>query len=448
MTTASRPAARQPRRGDGRVPPHNLPAEESLLGALLLDRRAQDDVCPSLLPEDFYKPIHQYVFAAIQALHQTGIGAVDVVTVAEELRRAGLLDEVGGVEAVNAFITNTPAISNAGRYRDIVRDAAILRQVLGLSGEIAELVYGEPDDVMKMIEDVISKFSTIELSPGKTVQTTSGRDFLANPPAPYDWVVPYIIEAGDRFLLTGGEGARKSMTLLQWAIMTAAGRHWWTNDPVPPRRTLFIDLELGEVKTRRRAALMEAAAEWASGTTYHEYIDFYSASESWDITTREGATKLASKIAQTSPAVVILGPLYRLTSGVARHGDIGGEDQAKQAAFALDKMREKFGCAIIAETHAAKGDLGRGRDLRPFGSAVWLRWPEFGHGLSKRVPDGIGYHPDQRALQPWRGDRDPREWPEYFDWSVKPPVGAWPLTARFDPSNQPSWASPLKHGKW
>ena len=80
------------RRVDARVPPHNLNAEESLLGALLLSRDVVSNVSEQgLLVEHFYKPAHQHIYAAIRGLMASG-QPVDVVTVADELRRSGLLE--------------------------------------------------------------------------------------------------------------------------------------------------------------------------------------------------------------------------------------------------------------------------------------------------------------------------------------------------------------------
>ena len=85
--------------GAGRVPPHNLPAEESVLGAILLSRDALGAVVEAgLRYDDFYRPAHQHIFDVACAVSQNG-SPVDTITVAEELSRLGLLEQVGGVEA-------------------------------------------------------------------------------------------------------------------------------------------------------------------------------------------------------------------------------------------------------------------------------------------------------------------------------------------------------------
>src|SRR5215218_8264590 len=122
LAESSRDRPRPIRRGDGRVPPHNLSAEESLLGALLLSRDAVGAAAElGLSVGDFYKPAHQYIYDAVRGLNGSG-EPVDAVTVADELRKAGLLDEIGGAEFLLELQNATPAISNVSRYAKIVQD--------------------------------------------------------------------------------------------------------------------------------------------------------------------------------------------------------------------------------------------------------------------------------------------------------------------------------------
>ncbi len=141
----------------GRVPPHNIDAEESVLGAMLLSRDAIGVVSEmGLNPQDFYRPANRHIFDAIRALYATASPA-DTVTVADELRRAGLLDEVGGPGALHELQNATPAISSAGHYAKIVQDTALLRQLIFAAGDIAEIAYGEPDDVTKALDEAETK---------------------------------------------------------------------------------------------------------------------------------------------------------------------------------------------------------------------------------------------------------------------------------------------------
>lgn len=135
-----------------RIPPQNLQAEASLLGAMLLSRVAIDVAIGFLTPDDFYKPAHGHVFEAIVGLHARGLPA-DPTTVADDLTRAQRLDSIGGPATLTSLQAATPATSNAERYARIVADHSALRRLIGVAGEIAELGYQVPDDVAATIDE-------------------------------------------------------------------------------------------------------------------------------------------------------------------------------------------------------------------------------------------------------------------------------------------------------
>ncbi len=141
--------------GSGRVPPSNLEAEQSLLGAMLLSRDAIATAAEIVHAEDFYKPAHTHVYDAISTLYSAG-EPVDPVTVAEELRRAGLLDAVGGASTLISLQANTPATTSAARYARIVEELALLRRLIGAAGDISELGYSRPADVTKTVDQAES----------------------------------------------------------------------------------------------------------------------------------------------------------------------------------------------------------------------------------------------------------------------------------------------------
>ena len=136
-----------------RVPPHNLQAEESLLGAMLLSRDAiVAAVEVQLSAEDFYKPAHGHIFDAITSLYAQGDPA-DPVTVAESLTRAGVVDAIGGPGILISLQAGTPAIGNAGRYARIIEEHSLLRRLIRVAGDIAELGYNLPDDVAAAVDE-------------------------------------------------------------------------------------------------------------------------------------------------------------------------------------------------------------------------------------------------------------------------------------------------------
>jgi len=135
----------------GKVPPHNIEAEASLLGAMLLTVDAIIDATQVVEAAHFYKPVHQSIFSAITALYSRG-EAVDVVTVNDELKRAGVDDSVAGTGALMSLSAGTPAATNATHYARIVYEHAILRSLITTAHEIAEIGYSQPEDVQSAID--------------------------------------------------------------------------------------------------------------------------------------------------------------------------------------------------------------------------------------------------------------------------------------------------------
>jgi replicative DNA helicase len=118
------------------VPPHSIEAEQAVIGGLLLDAAAWDNVADVTRPEDFYRPDHQAIFEAIGTL-ATGGKPCDVVTVSEQLERNGKLEEAGGLAYLSQIVRDTPSAANVRAYGEIVRERSLLRQLITAGSEIA-----------------------------------------------------------------------------------------------------------------------------------------------------------------------------------------------------------------------------------------------------------------------------------------------------------------------
>lgn len=115
-----------------RVPPHSIEAESSVLGGLLLDNAAWDRVGDLLQPADFYRHEHRLIFEAIENLVGAA-KAADVITVHERLRAHGQDGATGGLTYLNALAQFVPSAANIRRYAEIVRERAVLRQLIAAS---------------------------------------------------------------------------------------------------------------------------------------------------------------------------------------------------------------------------------------------------------------------------------------------------------------------------
>lgn len=112
------------------------------------------------------------------------------------------------------------------------------------------------------------------------------------------------------------------------------------------------------------------------------------------------------------PALLVVGPLYRMHAT-----DMAKEEPARQLTRVLDSIRARHNCAIVVETHAPHAGPIGARNLRPVGSSLFLRWPEFGYGIAPAKEDGVF------DLRSWRGARDERAWPRQLAWGGP---GRWP----------------------
>ena len=139
-------------RGEGfdRTPPHDVAAEQCVLGGMLLSKDAISDVMETIRPDDHYRPAHQIVHEAILELYGRGEPA-DPVTVSDLLNKRGELARVGGPSYLHTLIASVPTAANAGYYARIVRERAILRRLVEVGTRIVQLGYsgdGEADELV------------------------------------------------------------------------------------------------------------------------------------------------------------------------------------------------------------------------------------------------------------------------------------------------------------
>jgi replicative DNA helicase len=127
---------------DIRTPPHSVEAEQALLGGLLMDSVAWENVADVVRAGDFYRPDHQLIFEAIGALAGNG-RPCDAVTVSEQLQRTGLLEEAGGLAYLGSLVRDTPTAANVRAYAAIVRERALLRRLIRAGTDIAASAFSE-----------------------------------------------------------------------------------------------------------------------------------------------------------------------------------------------------------------------------------------------------------------------------------------------------------------
>lgn len=144
-----------------KIPPQNLEAEMAVLGSMLLDEDAISISCESLDTNSFYRDTHQKIFASMLDLYNAN-KAVDLITLTDQLKRDGILEEIGGVSFLTALANSVPTSANISHYVSIVKEKSILRTLINNATKIVGLCYesdGNIDEVVDTAERFIFEVS-------------------------------------------------------------------------------------------------------------------------------------------------------------------------------------------------------------------------------------------------------------------------------------------------
>ncbi len=135
-----------------RVPPHNIEAEQSVLGSLMLDKDAIIRVADLVRPGDFYKSDHNVIYETMLELYEER-EPIDVLSLANKLEEKGKLDAVGGSGYLASLVNVVPSASNVAHYAKVVQKKSLLRRLISAASEIVEMGFNEEEDVQKVLDD-------------------------------------------------------------------------------------------------------------------------------------------------------------------------------------------------------------------------------------------------------------------------------------------------------
>ena len=152
-----------------RVPPQNIEAEQSVLGAMLLEKDAIVKVEEILLPQDFYREAHKIIYKTILQLAEKN-EAADLVTVTESLRREGKLEDIGGITYITYLANAVPTAANVIYHARIIEEKSLLRKLVTAATEIAGMGYEANDEISNILDTAEKKVMSIG-------QRRMGQDF-------------------------------------------------------------------------------------------------------------------------------------------------------------------------------------------------------------------------------------------------------------------------------
>jgi hypothetical protein len=249
-------------------------------------------------------------------------------------------------------------------------------------------------------------------------------EFINEEDPDYDWIVPDLIERGDRVVWTGFEGLGKSMLTRQLAVTVAAGIDPFLWKPIDTKRVLLIDCENSKRQSRRKFRPLAAASIRAQQRVPDGGLRLIHKPKGIDLTRPDDAAWLIERVTAHKPDLLVIGPFYRLHAA-----DMNDERAARHVVSVLDEARDKTDAALFVEAHAGHGESGsgRGRSVRPLGSSLLMRWPEFGYGIAP-----VGDDVKLVEVKAWRGARDERNWPKRLTWGEP-----WPWQVAPDDDDMP-----------
>lgn len=230
----------------------------------------------------------------------------------------------------------------------------------------------------------------------------------------YEWVIPGLLEQSERVIVVAAEGVGKTMLARQVGLLSAAGIHPFSFQPMEPIKTLTVDLE-NPGRIIRRTGRSIALQAMAHARVSRLNAELLTRPSGMDLLKASDRAILEEALDKVRPDLLVIGPLYK---AFLDPGGRTSESIALEVAKYLDTIRTVYKCALWIEHHAPLGTSMTSRDLRPFGSAVWSRWPEFGISLQ---PDPTALGAYVYDVRHFRGARDERQWPTKMKRGVRFP---------------------------
>lgn len=401
---------------------HDIHAERAMLGATIQRPDAARQHFLALPVKAWWDLQHDLVASVIREQYNRGEPVDPQIIARKAAQRTGTDDQARRVSMLVLELHGLTLSGTLDWYADKVRSLAAVR----LAAEAAQRFVQRHDALVDDDDALSSQIAMLRTAcddadlarrPTGVGEPPMSLDELLSTPVQFDWLVPGLLERTDRMILTGFEGTGKSYALAQLALTVAAGLHPFTGDLIPANdegfRVLVVDCENSQRQLARRYRRIRDQVDrlrmdhGMDSVDWKQAVRFVIRPEGVSITEPRELGRIEQAIATTSPDLLVIGPLYRL-----HKIDIRDEQAAKELTDTLDVLRVRHQFALIAEAHVGHvGEASGGRKLRPTGSSLFLRWPEFGYGI-RAYGDAVHQeHPSVVELIAWRGSRDERAWP-------------------------------------
>lgn len=342
--TASNGAAR-------RVPPHNLHAEESLLGACLYSPRAVTDTADLLTPTDFYKPAHGHIWHAILTLTANG-APIDPVTVHDQLGGLAQPDGPTSRAGLDSLLIATPTTTNAARYATIIAEHAQLRRLITTTTDLTDQAYNHPDDPHTLITRALDQLTQLHTTDTTDTTDTTWAPIDLTPILNGDHTPPTPtichLDDGQALFYPARINAinAESESGKSWLAFHAA-----TQQLAAGNNVTIIDFEDDAAGVTGR--LLDLGA---TPTNINTHLTYLRPDDAFD---HPAAARLTKHLDDTNPTLVVLDGV---TEALAQNGwKINDNDDAATFAHRILRPIARTGAAVLLIDHVTKDRENQGQ---------------------------------------------------------------------------------------
>jgi len=386
----------------------NVVAEKQILGSIMQMPAIAERVFSIVSPDEFYVPAHANL-AAILHRRMLGSEPLHPAAILTAVQADGTLGKIGGGNYLFELVQHVEVPHSAPLLAEDVHRRATQRGLVEIGTRLVQRATSDDCEPLAVTTDVQAQLADIAEAELVTanISVPTLTEFLSGDDDPEDWVLPGLLAREDRLILTGAEGLGKMMLLRQIAVCAAAGLDPFSHQPIPPQTVLLVDLENPAQIMRQTIRRMVTSAKVKSAR--HDVADRVFVErrpEGLNLAEPANVAWLMKRVTMCDPDILIIGPVYKLMND-----NPNDEQTARACTVALDLIRTHGKCALLLEAHAGHGNPALSdRPVRPTGSSLWMRWPEFGYGLRRaKTEDAQEFH--RVEFIPWRGARGERNWP-------------------------------------
>lgn len=330
---------------------HDLAAEQSVLGAMLLKSDVAAEVTEILTADDYYRPAHQIIHEAIVTMREHG-EPVDTITVKARLEADGTIAKVGTATYLHDLIHAVPTVANAGHYARIVRDLAERRQIIRFSMSLAQRAANRETDLGDVQEAIRRMAGKAGQNGGTGAVAGQSRRLVLTPashikPRPVKWGWEDRLPAGHISLIPGREGIGKSLFLIWLTAQITQGTLPGTYSGSP--RPVFYCATEDSWQHTIAPRLIAARADLE--LVYRVEVEMMETAAAVQLYLPQDCDLLADRIKRHDVAMVALDPLMSaLDPSIDTHND----RELRTALEPLAKMADDTGCMITGLAHFNK----------------------------------------------------------------------------------------------